>query len=452
MSFWKKIKNGFGKKQTKFIPNNIKELLYSFNKTVLSYDFNFKTSKEILLAYYEVPQVQAVVNYLASLFSDGKPTVSVNVKDGQQEIISNHWFTELLKNPHPLYSEGEFLKTFYKQYALFGSVIMVDVKPVAMQTSGMFILPFQDVQVKIKEGIKAIDIIYATEISEIIDYYILNYKGTQTKFYPEDIYVLSTTSMRFDQNGFIVPDSPIAGIKQPINNILSQYKARNTIVDKRGALGILSNAGKDTSGTIPLDEDDVQDIHDRYGKYGLTGQDYQLIITNAALSWQSMTMPIKDLQLLEGIKEDKVAICDAWQFPIQLLNSLEASTLNNFQTADKIVYTKKIIPDNNIISKSWTNYFLDQNETFYFDISHVDVLQEDRKLNVDIAKEEIQIIIDLNSSISSREMTKENAVNALVILTDINEKDANLILNESPEAVETVEPSQDPEQILLENE
>ena len=80
-------------------------------------------------------------------------------------------------------------------------------------------------------------------------------------------------------------------------------------------------------------------------KYGVAGKQHRHIITNAALAWQSMAFPTKDLMTFENIEQAQSEIAFGFKFPAPLLNKLKGTTFSNVKESEKNLFVNSIIPD-----------------------------------------------------------------------------------------------------------
>lgn len=388
----------------------------------------FRNPGAMLTAYFMVPQLRAIIDYAAANFSSVPFNVFQENQKGETVRVENEIY-KLFQDPHPLLSSSEFFEAFYKQWQIFGNVVVFKNKPAGFTNGAvksLFILPFQNLQIIVKDKV---DYLRVTDITEIIDKYILTVNGKQINIDPEDIWHITNSTA---SDNFIVGDSVISSLEMPLNTIINAYEAQHTILAKRGALGILSNESKSADlGHIPMRKGDKEAVQESFRKYGLNSNDYQIIIADAALRWQPMSMPIKELEINENIQNAKVALCDAYRFPILLLNELSGSTYSNLDTAHKQLYTNKIIPEWHLVENSINREFdLNQNNEFFsFDYSDVPALQIDEKAKAETNFIESDIIIKINQAIQTGAITPEIAQNMLILLTGISEEDAKKLIN-----------------------
>jgi hypothetical protein len=179
--------------------------------------------------------------------------------------------------------------------------------------------------------------------------------------------------------------SRLYSLKWAVWNIHAAMEARNVMITRRGAIGILSNDSKDVVGVIPLDPTEKKEVQDQFQQYGLAVSQAQIIITNATLKWQQMTLPTKDLMLFEETEDATLAIADAFDVPPDLLGATGSKkTYQNVLEAKKSMYQDAIIPESNIFAEAFTNWLLKGTSlkfAIYFD--HLEIFQKSKKEEAD---------------------------------------------------------------------
>lgn len=166
----------------------------------------------------------------------------------------------------------------------------------------------------------------------------------------------------------------------PINNVIGAYKSRNILINYRGALGIISS-DNDKHGYIPIKPDDKEALQKDFRRYGLLNQQWKFIITSAAVKWQQMGVPTKDLMLFEEIQDDIYRMCDGYNYPSPLMASDKNNALggSNQDPAKQSLYQDALIPESASLYEQW-NIFLKTAENkvkLEKDFSKIPCLQKD---------------------------------------------------------------------------
>lgn len=387
------------------------------------------TDKACLDAYLYTPEVRSVIDYSADSFAEFKYNQTI---EGEQ--VFDTPLLNLLKNPNPIQSGQSFKKQIYKDLHVFGRAYVLKIAPSAFESNvdrvtHIWALNPTNVQPIINESKTYYD------IDNVIEGYNVTINGSTT-FIDKDAIIhlqydtVGATSLKDMATGI----SPLKTLTKPISNINISYEAQHTLLANRGALGILST---DNGDSMPLRPTEKESLQEEFSKYGLRASQSHIIMSNASLRWQQMAYPVKDLQLFETIENNHRSICNVLKFPILLMNYLNGSTFSNMETADKLLYTKKIIPEANAFVSKISNSFKDIELTA--DFGHIEALQPDRLIELEKDEKFIDILIKLLEAIQEGTMSTFTAERVLVNQMDISEEYAKDLLtkptaNEMPKA------------------
>jgi len=300
---------------------------------------------ELQKAFLEVPEVNAVLNQDAAMYSNMK----LKVVNSNGEEIQND-LSKLLTNPNWFQSQKEYLRQSRLFRNIYGNEYIYFLAPTAMNANvkGMFTLPPNKIDISYKadspfflNAVRPENIIYTIEVA-----------GRKQPLELENIIHLNDNRIRvgdLSDEEFLKGTSKLKPLSCPINNIRAAYESRNIILVTRGANGILSNAGTDAmSSTVQLDPKEKERLQKEYKNYGTQAGQSQLIITNMALQWQQMGVnKPKDLGLFEETRLDFDKIIDAYGHKREMYVSEKGSTFENQAEAEKNVYTNTIIPSAN---------------------------------------------------------------------------------------------------------
>lgn len=338
--------------------------------------FTYSGHDSSLKAYVKCPPVNAIINRKAQAYINGKTWV-LNTQGKESMTAEAKKLRALFKRPNPLQSWKQFEAQGYIYQQLFGYTIILPIKPAGFKenidaTALWNIPPFM---VDIEETNK---LFYQSDTKGIIKQIVLNYKGTRTPIDVSDIYIMKDFTPSF--SSLVLPESRICALELPINNIIGAYESRNTLINYRGALGILTNdPGTGQFGALPITEIEKESIQNDFKRYGLKQNQWQMIITSAAMKWQNMGYPTKDLMLFEEIEDDICRICDSYNYPYQLMSSAKGTTFSNVKEAKQLLYQDAIMPEAESMYEQWNQFF--NTEAYHIrldkDFSHLPVLQED---------------------------------------------------------------------------
>ena len=395
------------------------------------------TDDDVIEAYHRCPVIQTIADKTSKIFSRINQEIFKINADSTHELINNHEFIKKLGNPHPIYSEREFLESFYFQYILFKKVYVWKISGIGFENNiektNLIVLPTQIVTPIYRENLDLLDFGLATNLSDFIEHYEVNFNGIVEKLKPEEIWFVGKSQSNLLENTFTT--SPCRSQEKPINTIISAYEARNTLNQGRGGIGILSNQDKSEMGVpAEISPKEKEALQENLSQYGLNKNQYQTIITNANLKYQNITHPIKDLALNEGINQARADIADGFGVSLHSLNFLECSTFANKEQSEKQLFTNLFIPDWELYESSVNAEFklLEQNLIYKLDHSFIEVLQADKKIEIEIDEKKIKIILNINDKIQSLTITPEIGIKMLQTLIKINEADANELINTAP--------------------
>lgn len=345
----------------------------------LSSNIDTKTVEGQLKAFNNCSAVSTVVSRKVRAHLNGKYWM---LDDNEKEVKNDltKTISKLFDYPNCLQSWQQFEAQAKIYIQIFGECFILTIAPEGFakkkDITSMWVLPNWIVSRK-SSG----KLYYQNDINKIIEGYTISTgnESSSDGISPDKIinikdFFVSSTSLLNSQ-------SRLVSLSDPVNNVVSAYNARKVLIKKRGAIGILSNTSKDKVGPIPLRPDEKVDLQKDFQRYGLSEDQWQVIITNAGLTWQSMTFPTKELMLFEEIEDSTRAIADAYEYPMFLLGFKSGTTFSNVGEAKKTLYQDCIIPEANTFIESFNKFFDCQANGFkikvFFD--HLDIFQKSLK-------------------------------------------------------------------------
>jgi len=367
---------------------------------------DIKSKDDALTAYLLCPTVRAIVDKKAELFANFK--LEEYTKSGVE--LENTPFLNVMAKPHPLYSEGEFWQTLSKQWDVFDEVFILinreNTGGLLKEGDTMLILPANDVKIKLNENYKPK--LKKDENNKIVDYYEFNFKGRTIILQPYEVLHVSKTAINF--KNYESADLRLQSCEGAINTILASYNVTNTLLNRNGGFFIFTNDAGDGGLEFnrEIENTEIEKLQNDLKKYSFNRNEYNNIITNAKLKVQSISFPIKDMDLDGGTKRAVTDICNVLNYPIQALNNTDSSTYDNLTITDKKIYTDSIIPSWKIFENVFNGANLTLNE-IEFDYSDISNLLEDKKTELETQKlnDEIQINRYKNGLITLNELRIE---------------------------------------------
>ena len=338
-------------------------------------------------AYYlsACPALTTIIGRKAQAFINGKVEVLNFNTDNYVRGRHKEW-ERLMRNPNPLQTYREFMAQVYMYIQAYKFCPIVVIRPTGFDDktipSQLWVLPPQFLKIETNEKYLFVD-----SYMDMVDKIEFIYEGKTSELNKDNIFILRGLGMNMEN--LVFPDSALAPLKYPIQNIIKNYEARGTIAEKRGAIGILSNSRGDSISSLPLRKGEKEALQEDYKKYGMGKDQWQLIITNASLSYQSMVMPIKDMMLLEMEKADVMAIADAFNYPSVLLASEKGTTYSNQEGAKRSFYQDTIVPEAMHIEEQLNRMlYTEQNGVkITLDYTWLPILQMDEKLKSQVRRE-----------------------------------------------------------------
>lgn len=126
-----------------------------------------------------------------------------------------------------------------------------------------------------------------------------------------------------------------------LKSLDTKLNADCSITENLGALGIL--APKDSSGMSNLDEDEVKHLQNDWAKlYGITNKKWSMLITQRAVEYQPIKLPINELNLGSSVEMIIKIICGFIGVPYELYPLSGQSTYANRKEAFKELYNYNI--------------------------------------------------------------------------------------------------------------
>lgn len=324
-----------------------------------------------------VPEVNAILNKRASAHSSMKLEV---VNKNTMEPVDNN-LSRLLKNPNWFQAQSEYIKQTNLFHDIYGNEFNylffgVGVKP--ENAKAMYSLMPDRMKVKYKS-----DESYFMQVEEPDVNYEYDFNNKRIDIPSDQIIHLNDNRINAkNKDDLLIGQSKLTALSKPVLNIVAAYEARGIMIRNRGALGILSNDSKDGIGsTLPIDDKEKENLQKEYRNYGITDNQWQIIITSLSLKWQPMGVDVDKLKLFEEVTEDTIKICDSYNFPYELLGSQKGVTYANKREAEKGWYQDSIIPEAQERIDAFNQKFQTAGKPYTITgkFDHLPIFQDDRK-------------------------------------------------------------------------
>jgi phage portal protein BeeE len=328
--------------------------------------------------YLTTPQLYAVIQRRGYLLASGQWKHYKTV-GGKPTLIENSPFVNLLENPNIFMNGNDLIRQWNENKCIYGNNYEF------VNRSASMLMPQQltnlpPAQIEINTTGK---IYRQKDMSEVIKNYKLDRGDTSEIFETNEINHTRVVNGKNPIKG----ESPMIPIYMPISNIRASYEFRNVIMNKKGALGILSNNSKDSQGAIPLSPQERERLEKEYHRiFGIQKDKSQVIMTNSSLSWQAMTFPTKDLMLFEEVSADFNSIIDQYGLNDNLFTRDKGATYENLSEGMKQAYQSTIIPEAEELAMNRSKLFglVERGEWLELDYSHIPALQENLKEKAEV--------------------------------------------------------------------
>ncbi len=349
--------------------------------------FVWGNSNSSLVAYQTCPVVASIINRKAQCMVNGKRQVlGLDGKlSTKEEALA---IEKLFKKPNIIQSGLEFeaQTSVYKQ--IYGYCAILVMKPLGFEKDisswSMWNLP--PWMVTIEDNTTG-NVFFDNTISPFKSIK-LNYMGQVTELPLENVLILKENQIStgiYNQKGadnqsLFLPDSKLSYVRENINNLNSSLNSRGSLITERGPQWILTNDQSDSgdAGLFPVDPEVKETLHKDFLQYGVMRGQKKAIITDAKLKLQTVGFDVAQLKLLEGEVQDAKAICDALNYPPEMLGIIEAK-FNNKSISERALYTNAIIPDSESEDEQWANFLQLEKIglTLKSSFHHLAVMQDD---------------------------------------------------------------------------
>jgi phage portal protein BeeE len=336
---------------------------------------------DVLDAFNVVPELNATINLKARAHSNG---IYKHV-DADGNTVDDD-LNKVLNSPNWFQAQKEFIRQCVLFHEIHGNEFIYALYPVGMPDKIKSLFTISPNLIEVAYNNSTPFFYFDAQPSGVT--YKLKSEGNERLIEPDQIIHLNDNRVNLksatDAN-LLLGESKIKPLRAVINNIKMAYESRGVILKHRGALGILSNAGKDGTGSpLPLDPGEIKRLQSEYTKYGGLDDQYNIIISDSNLKWQQMGTNPDRLGLFEEIEKDFDKILDAFGVPPEMFSSKAGATFENQRQAEKGLYVRTIIPEANERATALTARLLKgTTDRITVDFSHLPVFQEDLKSRAD---------------------------------------------------------------------
>lgn len=343
--------------------------------------------KNLYHLYQTTSHLRTIIDTKATLKSFGRWR-DCELKNGKKSYVENSEFVQFMENPNPLQNGNEFIRQLSIAYDIYGNAIcnVVDSEFKLIQTppKAMWLLPTQFVTIE-RTG----DIYKTTLIEEIIKQYrVYHTDKVYDTYQTKDILHIKNSN----------PDDPVLGTSKiesnqlQISNIKGALGFRNRIISSNSMLGILSSGSNDGLAKS-LDADAQKQLNaSMKSTFGMQEDKSDLLMTEANVKYQATAYPTKDLMLFEEIDQDFSALIDSFGLNPSMFAFQKQSTFNNVKEGFKMALQTTVIPESEELAMAVTKRLGMDGKTRWMelDYSHLEILKEDKMVNAEVLKMNIE--------------------------------------------------------------
>jgi hypothetical protein len=359
---------------------------------------SFKWSGNSKKIYEETAILSSVINKRAQCF--GNAAVYVKDKQGNEpDTLQAKRVRDLLNNPNPLMSWEQLYRATDAYRMLYGYCVWLKLSATeGGLPSALYIIDPDKLQIDFDRNNPYIgrDTFVKIRIS-----------GIETKLTLDDLIIFNDIKVGIGSSNSFFSQSRMKALSNESKLLQVIADAELSIIRNRGAIGILAKDGRDQSAVGVFDES-IENIQEKYKRYGISSDQWNIIITSAALKWYSISQPLKDLMLPEFEEQTAKKICATFDVPYELFPFSKDSAFGNGGSRKQALmelYQNVVIPssksDAQLLTKSLCKSL---GLTITMDYSDMYIFQEDMKQKAESAS---TAITALNAAQSAGNITRE---------------------------------------------
>lgn len=224
--------------------------------------------------------------------------------------------------------------------------------------------------------------------------------------------------------------SPLQAALMPVEALREMYTADTSLLKNKGN-ELLISAG---DANMPLVGEENKAFDETFNLRIRGARNFgKVATTSQKVEVHQLGRTIKELALWDGYKVKTRDICVALNYPSTLAGDTDASTLANYEQSLKSAYTGCVIPIARMLFGGQEMIDALGFEVF-INTSQVECLQEDQLKRAEKAKTNQAAIIELNTKVKDGTISKEIAINILVVEWGYDEQEAiKMIMQEQSE-------------------
>lgn len=325
-----------------------------------------------------IPDLFIITNFLSKRVA----RVPIKVVKQSGKLAPNSDLLRLVKDPNYYQSWQELIRANYAYYNILGNSYLYGIEADGFggRITSLFNLPAEKTVIDL-----AFDKSLPNWINEVKGY-VVSIGGTEYTLKPETVLHNRNISLRYDSGAWVYGISKYIPGDKINNELRAIYDAKASIIEHRGALGIISNDSE-----FP-DLEQTQIVKDRLKQqFGLSGDQDKFIVTTQKLSWQQMSLNVQELQLIENAKYSFEKLCQLSEFD-PVIFTADGSTFANKTEAIKDLYKNVIKTDVDDLYDTLNEWLspLYGGDKIVPDWNKVQELENDKKIFTDMLTKQIE--------------------------------------------------------------
>jgi phage portal protein BeeE len=284
-----------------------------------------------------VPDLYAIIDYITDL-AKVVPVEIVKWRRGEEvAVLDDHDFWNVIEKPNPLMGYHDLVKTFLTYYLTIGNAYLVGLRPVGFKHAWgqLWVAPADYMRViPNEEGRRSF-------MEQPVKKYRLEFDHDYD-YDPEVVFHMKNINLNYNVGRMFYGMSPLLPAQRITRSLSAGIEAKAGQLANRGALGMITP----TEPNAFIDpQQDIKTLKWRYYQIqGVTDGKDNMLFSSIPLNYNSISLPLKDLQIIENLKYDLQALCRVYRFPSALLNDEEGTTYNNIVEKRKQAYTASVKP------------------------------------------------------------------------------------------------------------
>jgi len=275
------------------------------------------------------------------------------------EEVEHSALGKLLERPNPAQSWAVFLEEMVGFGKLTGNRYVYGISPENGENKNIYYqlynLPAHLIEIK-SDG-----------IFKPVNKYTMMYNDNKYDLDAEEVLHIADFNPDYSNDGtHLYGQSPIQAGMRVLTTSNEAVETNLKFLHNQSARGMLT---PDDDQLTPTQAQQMKDAFRRNFQGSKSAND--VMITGKKFSWTNFGLSSSDLQLLESYNATIKDLCNLYGVPVQLLNNTESTTMDNYRTARKVLFTNAVIPELNKIRDELNRWLVPQyGEDLYFDFDY----------------------------------------------------------------------------------